>query len=199
LAAFSFHETKNIISGEGGMIAINDEKYSKRAEIIWEKGTNRVEFFKGEVNKYEWVDTGSSFLPSEITAAFLWAQIENLEKIQKKRLRHWRYYDAQLRVWAVNHNIKPMLIPNGATNNAHMFYLVCESSEQRSALISHLKKEGVLAVFHYISLHSSSYYREKHDNRVLINSDKFTDRLLRLPMYYELDVQTVVNKIKKYI
>jgi dTDP-4-amino-4,6-dideoxygalactose transaminase len=198
MAAFSFHETKNIISGEGGMIAINDEKFITRAEIIWEKGTNRAEFFRGEVNKYGWVDTGSSFLPSEITAAFLWAQIENLEKIQKKRLEHWHYYNSHLKDWAINNNIKTMTTPNDATNNAHMFYLVCESLEQRTAIIAHLKSCDILAVFHYISLHSSPYYKEKHDGRELINSDNFTARLVRLPMYYELDVEEVVKKIVKY-
>ena len=198
LAAFSFHETKNIIAGEGGMLTINDDRFSKRAEIIWEKGTNRAEFFRGEVNKYGWVDTGSSFLPSEITAAFLWAQIENLEKIQKKRLEHWHYYNSHLKDWAINNNIKTMTTPNDATNNAHMFYLVCESMNQRTAIIAHLKSHDILAVFHYISLHSSPYYIEKHDGRALINSDNFTAKLLRLPMYYELDIKEVVNKIVKY-
>ena len=199
LAAFSFHETKNIIAGEGGMIAINEARFSKRAEIIWEKGTNRAEFFRGEVNKYGWVDTGSSFLPSEITAAFLWAQIENLEKIQKKRLQLWNYYFENLKDWAAKHHIKTMIISNDATNNAHMFYLVCESVAQRKQLIAHLKKEGILAVFHYISLHSSPYYKEKHKGSALPNSDKFTDRLLRLPMYYELDVQKVTNALGQFI
>jgi len=198
LAAFSFHETKNIIAGEGGMLTINDDRFSKRAEIIWEKGTNRAEFFRGEVHKYGWVDTGSSFLPSEITAAFLWAQIENLEKIQKKRLEHWNYYFANLKDWAKKHHIKLMTIPKDATNSAHMFYLVCDSLEQRTAIIKHLKKHDILAVFHYISLHSSPYYMKKHDGRALINSDKFTARLVRLPMYYELDVSQVVDKLVKY-
>ena len=199
LAAFSFHETKNIIAGEGGMIVINEVRFSKRAEIIWEKGTNRAEFFRGEVNKYGWVDTGSSFLPSEITAAFLWAQIENLEKFQKKRLKLWNYYFENLKDWAAKHHINTMTISNEATNNAHMFYLVCESVAQRTQLIAHLKKEEILAVFHYISLHSSPYYIEKYDGRELINSDKFTSRLVRLPMYYELDVQKVTNALGQFI
>ena len=199
LAAFSFHETKNIIAGEGGMLTINDDRFSKRAEIIWEKGTNRAEFFRGEVHKYGWVDTGSSFLPSEITAAFLWAQIENLEKIQKKRLEHWYYYEKHLKVWAKKNHIKLMTIPKDATNNAHMFYLVCESLEQRSAIIAHLKSHDILAVFHYISLHSSPYYVKKHDGRELPNSDNFTARLMRLPMYYELDVQKVTNVLCQFI
>ncbi|MFA5298275.1 MAG: dTDP-4-amino-4,6-dideoxygalactose transaminase [Lutibacter sp.] len=198
LAAFSFHETKNIMSGEGGMLAINDARFMKRAEIIWEKGTNRAEFFRGEVNKYGWVDTGSSFLPSEITAAFLWSQIENIEEIQRKRIEIWNYYHLHLKVWAVKNDIEIMNIPNEATNNAHMFYLVCKTVAQRTTLIAHLKKEGVLAVFHYISLHSSPYYKEKYDGSELPNSYKFTDRLLRLPMYYELDAEAVVNKIKGF-
>lgn len=194
MAAFSFHETKNIIAGEGGMLTINDEQFIPRAEVIWEKGTNRAEFFRGEVNKYGWVDIGSSFLPSEIIAAFLWAQIENIENIQKKRLQHWHFYLEHLKDWATKNEIKLMSF----TNNAHMFYLVCNSIAQRTALINHLKQNEILAVFHYISLHSSPFYKKKHDGRILENSDNFTDRLLRLPMYYELDVENVVSKIKKY-
>jgi dTDP-4-amino-4,6-dideoxygalactose transaminase len=198
MAAFSFHETKNIIAGEGGMITINDEKYVHRAEIIWEKGTNRAEFFRGEVNKYGWVDIGSSFLPSEVIAAFLWAQIENLEDIQKKRLTLWYYYYTNLKDWARSKNINLINIEEYATNNAHMFYLICNSIEQRTLLIKHLKDKGVLAVFHYISLHSSPFYIDKHDGRKLVNSDRFTDCLLRLPMFYELDVNYVVNALKEF-
>lgn len=195
LAAFSFHETKNIISGEGGLLAINDHRFVNRAEIIWEKGTNRAEFFRGEVNKYGWVDTGSSFLPSEIIAAFLWAQIENIENIQNKRLEHWHYYHKHLSKWAAGNHIEIMLIPENESNNAHMFYLVCKSEVQREKLINHLKFNDIHAVFHYLSLHVSDYYKGKHDGRILPNSDKFTNQLLRLPMFYELDVKHVVNKI----
>ena len=185
MAAFSFHETKNIISGEGGMLAINDERFIRRAEIIWEKGTNRAEFFRGEVNKYGWVDTGSSFLPSEVIAAFLWAQLENLENIQQRRTELWnRYNDALLA--AALPNITLPNIPDYATNNAHMYYLVCQSLEHRTELIKKLKENGVLAVFHYLSLHSSEYYHDKHDGRVLANTDHFADCLVRLPMFYEL-------------
>lgn len=199
MSTFSFHETKNIISGEGGMLAVNDKRFINRAEIIWEKGTNRAEFFRGEVNKYGWVDTGSSFLPSEIIAAFLWAQIENIENIQKKRKEHWEYYNKNLIDWANKLNIKFMKIPDYATNNAHMFYLVCNSVKQRDRLINHLKKQGVLAVFHYISLHSSEYYVKKHDGRNLPNSDMFTEKLIRLPMFYELNVANVVTKVRTYV
>ena len=198
MAAFSFHETKNIISGEGGLIVINDDRFIKRSEIIWEKGTNRAEFFRGEVNKYGWVDTGSSFLPSEIIAAFLWAQIENIKDIQAKRLEHWNYYHLHLKKWATENNILLMPLPNKETQNGHMFYLLCESEKQRSELIKHLKSHDVLAVFHYLSLHKSEFYRDKHDGRVLTNSDKFTDRVLRLPMYYELNPEKVISKITQY-
>ena len=198
MAAFSFHETKNIISGEGGMLVINDEKYTNRAEIIWEKGANRAAFFRGEVAKYTWVDTGSSFLPSEIIAAFLWAQIENLNKIQEKRLTLWKSYYAGLKDWAEANGIHFPLVPDYATNNAHMFYLICNSEEQRSQLINHLKDNGILAIFHYQSLHSSPYYFERHDARELPNSDSYSNKLVRLPMYYELDVETVIAKIKQF-
>jgi len=186
MAAFSFHETKNIISGEGGMLAINDERFIHRAEIIWEKGTNRAEFFRGEVNKYGWVDIGSSFLPSEIIAAFLWAQIEHLDEIQNKRKQHWnRYYEA-LKPLADKGFFSIPVIPEYATNNAHMFYLVCPSLEERTKLINALKQKDILAVFHYLSLHSSPYYHDKHDGRVLANCDMFADCLVRLPLFYEL-------------
>ena len=196
LSAFSFHETKNIISGEGGMLAINDERFIHRAEIIWEKGTNRAEFFRGEVNKYGWVDTGSSFLPSEIIAAFLWAQIENLDDIQARRKVLWQKYYDGLKPLADKGYFKLPEIPDYATNNAHMFYLVCRSLEERTALIAHLRRYDILSVFHYLSLHSSDYYRDKHDGRQLPNCDHFADCLVRLPMFYELKVEEVDYIIK---
>lgn len=185
-AAFSFHETKNIISGEGGMLAINDERFIHRAEIIWEKGTNRAEFFRGEVNKYGWVDTGSSFLPSEVIAAFLWAQLENLDDIQNRRKALWQQYYDGLKPLAEKGYFKLPEIPDFATNNGHMFYLVCNSLEDRSKLIAYLKVNDILAVFHYLSLHSSEYYAPKHDRRELPNCDMFADCLVRLPLFYEL-------------
>jgi dTDP-4-amino-4,6-dideoxygalactose transaminase len=190
LAAFSFHETKNIISGEGGMMTINDAQFIHRAEIIWEKGTNRAEFFRGEVNKYGWVDTGSSFLPSEIIAAFLWAQIENLEDIQKKRKLLWDSYYQKLSDMNLSKIFLPQ-IPNYATNNGHMFYIVLKNLEQRTKLISLLRENGIHAVFHYISLHSSDFYFDKHDGRVLEHSDAFTNCLLRLPLFYELELENL--------
>ncbi|UGS21112.1 dTDP-4-amino-4,6-dideoxygalactose transaminase [Flavobacterium cyclinae] len=198
LAAFSFHETKNIISGEGGMLAINDEQFINRAEIIWEKGTNRSSFFRGEVDKYGWVDVGSSFLPSEIVAAFLWAQLENLENIQNTRKAHWENYNLELNEWAKKHEISLPELPSYAKNNAHMFYLVCKNLEQRTALIQHLKQNGIMAVFHYISLHKSPFYESKHDGRILPETDNFTDCLLRLPLFLELETDLVINCLKKY-
>ena len=195
LAAFSFHETKNIISGEGGMLAINDDQFIERAEIIWEKGTNRSAFFRGEVDKYGWVDIGSSYLPSEIIAAFLWAQLENLEDIQTKRIEIWNNYYNKLKDWTIKNSIQLPIVPNFATNNGHMFYLTCQNIQQRTEILDALKQNNIFAVFHYISLHSSPYYLEKHDGRVLQNTDNFTDTLLRLPLFYELDVQTVINHI----
>ena len=195
LAAFSFHETKNIIAGEGGMLVVNDEQFINRAEIIWEKGTNRSSFFRGEVDKYGWVDIGSSFLPSEIIAAFLWAQLENLENIQKIRKQHWDAYQSQLLSWAKVNEIELPFIPEYSTNNGHMFFIKCKNITQRTQIINKLKAKNTHSVFHYISLHSSHYYIEKHDGRILHNTDNFTDTLLRLPLFYELDVQTVINQI----
>ena len=191
LAAFSFHETKNIIAGEGGLLAINDERFIRRAEIIWEKGNNRAEFFRGEVNKYGWVDMGSSFLPSEIVAAFLWAQIEHLDQIQRKRKELWNTYYTNLKPLEAAGKIKLPTIPDYATNNAHMFYIVCNNLKDRTDLIANLKGHGFGAVFHYLSLHSSPYYADKHDGRELPNCDKFADCLVRLPMFYELEKEQV--------
>lgn len=195
LAAFSFHETKNIISGEGGMLAINDMQFDERAEIIWEKGTNRSAFFRGEVDKYGWVDVGSSFLPSEIIAAFLWAQLENLDMIQQKRKEHWNNYFSSLTPWAAENNIGLPTVPDFATNNAHMFYLVCNSLEQRTAIIDTLKENNILSVFHYISLHESPFYKDKHDGRILEHTDRYSDTLLRLPMFFELDSNEVIKQL----
>lgn len=189
LSTFSFHETKNIISGEGGMLCINDDSLIERSEIIWEKGTNRAQFFRGEINKYGWIDTGSSFLPSEVTAAFLWAQLENLDKIQSKRKALWQNYYDNLNGKVRRYKLP--IVPNYAIQNGHMFYLICDSLEQRSLTISLLKENGFHAVFHYQSLHNSLYYQKKHDHRQLTNSDFFSDTLIRLPLFYELETETV--------
>ena len=185
LAAFSFHETKNVIAGEGGMLAINDALYAHRAEIIREKGTNRSSFFRGEVDKYGWVDVGSSFLPSDIVAAFLYAQLEHLNDIQARRKVIWqRYYDAFISLRT--HGIGLPYIPDYATNNGHMFYLICRNLKERTALIEFLKKRQILPVFHYLSLHTSPFYANKHDGRVLPWADHYSNCLIRLPLYYEL-------------
>lgn len=203
LSAFSFHETKNITAGgEGGLLVVNDERFIRRAEILWEKGTNRAEFFRGAVNKYGWVDMGSSFLPAEINAAFLWAQLENLEEIQGKRKQLWNKYYELLKPLADKGYFSLPDMPEYASNNAHMFYLVFPSLENRTALIQHLKENDIMAVFHYLSLHSSQYYKDKHDGRELPECDRYADTLVRLPMYYDLSENEVVNictKISQFL
>ena len=183
-------------------MAINDERFIRRSEIIWEKGTNRSEFFRGEVNKYGWVDTGSSFLPSETVSAFLYAQLENLDMIQNRRKAIWQQYYDGLKELANQGCFSLPDIPEYATNNAHMFYLVCRSIEERTALIKCLKEQGIGAVFHYLSLHLSDYYQKNYtDIPVLPNCDRYADCLVRLPMYYELkdtDVDLVIGVIKGF-
>ena len=198
LATFSFHETKNIQCGEGGMLVINDDSFIERSEIIWEKGTNRASFFRGEIDKYGWVDIGSSFLPSEITAAFLWAQLENLDVIQDRRKSIWNIYREKLKTLE-SVGVQLPKIPEYATNNAHMFYLVCNSLDERTRLISFLKESGIYAVFHYLSLHKSAFYQAKHDDRTLPESDLYTERLLRLPFYVALSDQEVEKICQKII
>lgn len=201
---FSFHETKNVTAGgEGGLLCVNDERFIRRAEIIWEKGTNRAEFFRGMVNKYGWVDTGSSFLPSEINTAFLWAQLESLETIQSRRKAIWDMYFEGLKDLAVKGYFSMPDIPDYATNNGHMFYLVCRNLDERTKLIAYLKEQGVGAVFHYLSLHLSDYYKENHVGEIpnLPNSDRFADCLVRLPMYFELtdeETQHVIDSIREF-
>lgn len=197
LGAFSFHETKNISSGEGGMCVINDERFVRRAEIIWEKGTNRAEFYRGMVNKYGWVDMGSSFLPSEFNAAYLWAQLEQLDDIQGKRKHIWNRYFEGLN-GKIGNEVKLPYIPEYATNNAHMFYLLCPSLEYRTALMKFLKENDVQTTFHYLPLHSSKFYENKHDGRKLPNCDRYGDTLVRLPLFYELS-DMEIDKIVKLI
>lgn len=183
---FSFHETKNIISGEGGMLCINSKKFIERAEVIWEKGTDRSKFFRGEIDKYGWIDTGSSFLPSDIIAAFLYAQLENLDLIQNKRKELWNYY--QLKLSSLNSSFTTPIIPKYASNNAHMFYLIFNSFQERTKFIDKCKSKDIHPVFHYLSLHKSPYYLSNHPNikNECPNSDRFTDCLVRLPLYYDL-------------
>ncbi|MBF9236750.1 dTDP-4-amino-4,6-dideoxygalactose transaminase [Hymenobacter sp. BT683] len=197
MAAFSFHETKNIIAGEGGLLALNDLQFAQRAEILREKGTTRSAFFRGEAVEYNWVDVGSSFLPSEITAAYLWAQIENLADIQRQRKAIWeRYYTelAPLRIQGVGLPV----VPDYATNNGHLFYLVCRNRAERNKLIASLRQRGILAVFHYLSLHQSPYYTGRHDGRELPWADHYAECLVRLPLFYELsaaDQQRVIEAV----
>ena len=193
MAAFSFHETKNIISGEGGMLVINDERFMNRAEIIREKGTNRSSFFRGEVDKYGWVDIGSSFLPSDIIAAFLYAQLENLDDIQNKRKQIWNYYYNGLEVLQIEGKLKLPKLPYYATNNAHMFFIQCLDLNERTDLINYLKDIGIYAVFHYLSLHKSPFYINKYSGEELINADLYSDTLLRLPLYYELKENDIIR------
>jgi len=183
LAAFSFHETKNIIAGEGGMLVINDERFMERAEIIWEKGTNRRAFFRQEVSRYEWLDIGSSFLPSEITAAFLYAQLECLEQIQIRRKLLWEGYHQALSPLSA---VSLVQSPVYATGNAHMFFLLCQNTKTREALRQYLLEKGILAISHYLPLHTSPYYASQHDGRLLPQTTSYAARLLRLPLFYEL-------------
>ena len=201
LAAFSFHETKNIISGEGGMLVINDAQFAERAEIIREKGTNRSQFYRGEVDKYGWMDIGSSFLPSDIIAAFLFAQLENLDKIQAKRIASWNSYYELLKPLADQNLFKLLHFDKDKTNNGHLFALIMPNLEERSKLLDFMRTKGILAVFHYLSLHKSPFYQEKHDGRTLENCDNFSDTLIRLPFYYELtqeEIEFICNSIIQY-
>ena len=188
MGVFSFHETKNLICGEGGMLVVNDPRFVDRSEIIWEKGTNRASFFRGEVNKYGWVDVGSSFLPSEITSAFLYAQLEQLEHIQAKRKRIWDKYLVELET--ISDRIKLPNIPDYGENNGHLFYILLESEAIRERLITYLKERGILAVFHYLSLHQSDFYRNQFRGEVeLEHCEHYDATLLRLPLFYDLKVK----------
>jgi dTDP-4-amino-4,6-dideoxygalactose transaminase len=182
--AFSFHETKNINCGEGGMLVVRDHEHALRAEIIREKGTNRTAFFRGEIDKYGWVDVGSSFLASEIVAAFLFAQLQHIGEIQQKRINIWNTYFSQLKE-IEQYGYRLPEIPGYATNNGHLFYIVCPSLEERSALIAHLNQNGIKAVFHYQPLHNSTFYKTNYGGAVkeLKNAEMYGDTLVRLPLF----------------
>lgn len=191
LGAYSFHETKNVISGEGGALLINDERFLERAEIIREKGTNRSQFFRGQVDKYTWVDIGSSYLPGEVIAAFLWAQLEDAELITRKRLAIWDQYHSEFMLLEQKDMLRRPVVPDYCQHNAHMYYILLESLEKRTALIVKLKQEGINAVFHYVPLHSSPAGRQY--GRVsgeLKNTEDLADRLLRLPMWLGMKSST---------
>lgn len=201
-ATQSFHETKNFICGEGGALLINDPVYSERAEIIREKGTNRSRFYRGQVDKYTWVDIGSSFLPSDLLAAFLFAQLEARTEIQTKRKRIWEYYWNHLDDWAPALGIRLPIIPEHCEQPYHMFYLLLPTLDDRQALIAHLKSCGILSVFHYLPLHLSEMGRrfggKEGDCPV---SEEMSDRLLRLPFYNDLteaDQSRVVSALKEF-
>lgn len=192
LAAFSFHETKNIIAGEGGMLVVNDSRFFKRAEIIWEKGTNRAAFNRREVDKYTWVDIGSSFLPSELTAAFLYAQLEALDEIQKRRKHLWaHYYDLLFQLQQAGHITLPTEKP-GNTGNGHIFYILTRSLQERNALIDFLYNRGIQAIFHYLCLHQSPFYRKLQETQApLPNAERFEETLVRLPLFLELSERQI--------
>lgn len=199
LGAISFHETKNIISGEGGALLINDPKMVEKAEIVWEKGTNRKRFFRGEVDKYTWVDLGSSYLPSELTAAFLWAQLEAAEQINTTRRQLWDRYREKLQPLAQKGVIE---LPLKSSPNGHLFYILTDSLATRTDLINHLKGLGILAVFHYMPLHQSpAGLKFGRVSGSLPVTEDISNRLLRLPLYYEMtlnDVDQVVEQISAF-
>src|ERR1035437_5018870 len=188
LGCFSFHETKNIHCGEGGMLVINDERFVERAEIIWNKGTNRSAFSKGVVNHYEWIDTGSSFLPSELNAAFLFAQLKNINIIEERRQIIWNYYYSNLKVLSDNLAVRLPTIPDYATNNGSIFYLICRSEKERDNLIVHLLNNEIQSVTHYRCLHESKFIQELRiqEPLELVNAKIYECRLLRLPIYFTL-------------
>lgn len=198
---FSFHETKNITSGEGGFIAVNDTSKIEAAEIMWEKGTNRAAFARGEIEKYEWVSLGSSFLPNELTAAFLFAQLEDIDKIQMQRLKIWESYYEKLNCEELKDHISLPFIPEYASHNGHLFYISVKTPEIRNQLLATLNAEGIQAVFHYLSLHNSPYFKEKHGTRPLPNAERYSSTLLRLPFFYALteeEIEYTVNNIKAF-
>jgi len=203
MGCYSFHETKNFISGEGGAIAVNDPRFVKRAEIIREKGTNRAEFFRGEIDKYTWVDWGSSYLPSELVAAFLCAQLEEADVINRARHGIYDYYVTQLADLARTERLRLPVVPPGCGHNAHMFYVLVPTAEARTGLLAHLKARGIQAVFHYVPLHDSPMGRGLgYKSGDLPVTEDLADRLLRLPCYFQLaraDQDRIVDEIRRYL
>jgi dTDP-4-amino-4,6-dideoxygalactose transaminase len=194
MAALSFHETKNIISGEGGAILINDERFIERAEIIREKGTNRSNFFRGQVDKYTWVDVGSSFLPSELISAFLYAQMEEAQKITDSSLAIWNCYNEYLEDLEKSEHLSRPVIPDNCTHNAHMYYILVSNVDQRSKLLTYLKEHGILAVFHYVPLHSSPAGQKfGRVNGSLNSTEVISDRVIRLPLWVGMSTSDIHN------
>jgi dTDP-4-amino-4,6-dideoxygalactose transaminase len=184
LGAYSFHETKNIISGEGGALLINDKRFAERAEVIREKGTNRGQFFRGQVDKYTWVDAGSSYLPGEVIAAFLWAQMEEAQSITQKRMDIWQQYHEALAPLEHAGKLRRPIVPEDCQHNAHMYYVLLESLEQRTEVILQLKQHSIMTVFHYVPLHSSPAGKKYgRTSAELKHTDNLADRLLRLPLW----------------
>lgn len=193
MATFSFHETKNIISGEGGLLVVNDERFVNRAEIIWEKGTNRAAFDRGEVDEYGWVDLGSSFLPSDMTAAFLYSQLQEMGGIQRKRKAIWEKYHKLLAPLKAEGKVYYPEVPGYATKNGNMFYISVADRKKRDKILSELTSKGILAVFHYLPLHQSKFFKDKHDGRNLPNTQMFSDTIIRLPFFVELAEHDIVH------
>jgi dTDP-4-amino-4,6-dideoxygalactose transaminase len=190
MAALSFHETKNIISGEGGALLVNDPRYVERAEVVWEKGTNRSQFFRGQVDKYTWVDLGSSYLPGEIIAAFLWAQMEEADAITARRMGIWEQYHEALAGSERSGHLRRPVVPSDRSHNAHMYYALLPDLERRTAFIERLKRNGIQSVFHYIPLHSSPFGRSagRSVGDMSITDDS-SERLVRLPLWLGLEDQ----------
>lgn len=190
MSAFSFHETKNVISGEGGALLVNNAHFSERAKIVWEKGTNRSKFFLGLVDKYTWVDVGSSYLPGEVTAAFLMAQLEHAEEINKKRMTIWNRYHKELSDLEEQGRIRRPIVPDYTAHNAHLYYVLTNNSKERVGLMDYLKKQGILAVTHYVPLHSSPGGKKfaRYSGRMDV-TNRVAETLVRLPLFYDLTVR----------
>ena len=200
VGTLSFHESKNINCGEGGAIIINDPSLISRAEVIREKGTNRSSFFRGEINKYGWCDIGSSYLPSDILAAFLYSQLSNIEYVQSKRLTIFSKYLSEL-FFTKKYGWQLPVVPDNSVANAHIFYIVLNSLDERTNFINYMKKNNINCVFHYLSLHKSDYFENKYFGKELINSDRYSDCLVRLPLYPDLsedEVEHIINTVKKW-
>ncbi len=191
LGTLSFHETKNISCGEGGLLLINNSKFNEKADVALEKGTNRTSFFEGKVNKYEWVGLGSSFLPSEFTAAILYSQLKNKNKIKRRRIKIWNRYQNNLKSIINNKDLMTVDYPAYSTNNAHIYFLLTKNIEERESLIKFLKQYNISTATHYLSLNKSPFYLESNELFTLENSDRFTDTLLRLPIFYDLKIKEV--------